>query len=112
MFRKELTFNILKSFEMKQQLEYTTILKNYKHDFSEIYGIKSMGIFGSVARDEHHNNSDLDVYIETNTPNPFILVHIKNDLENLFQCHIDLIRYRENMNPFLKERIEKEGIDV
>ena len=39
----------------------------------------------------------------------FSLVHIKEDIEGLTGKQVDIVRMREKMNPFLKERIEKEG---
>jgi len=46
------------------------------------------------------------------TPNPFILVEIKEELEKLFNRRVDIVRLRNSMNPFLKARIEKEGIVI
>jgi len=46
---------------------------------------------------------------QNRSPNPFILVRIKEDIEGLVQRHVDIVRVREKMNPFLRERIEKEG---
>ncbi len=37
---------------------------------------------------------------------------IKEFLENLFECSVDIVRFRQNMNPFLKQQIENEGIYV
>ena len=71
-----------------------------------------MGIFGSVARGEQTEGSDVDVYLETTKPSLFALVHIKEELQNLFGCPVDLIRLREEMDRLLKSRIEKEGIYV
>jgi uncharacterized protein len=42
-------------------------------------------------------------------PNPFVLVHIKEEIEGLVHKRVDIIRVRNKMNPFLKERIEKDG---
>lgn len=42
----------------------------------------------------------------------FFLVHIKEDIEFLVQNPVDIVRIREKMNPFLRERIEKEGLYV
>ena len=92
--------------------ELLAILHKYKEDYAEKYGIIEIGIFGSFARDEAGDASDVDIYVETRTPNPFILVHIKEDIEQQIQRHVDIIRIREKMNPFLKERIEKEGLCV
>ena len=71
-----------------------------------------MGIFGSVARGEQTEDSDVDVCLETSNPNIFALVHIKEDLQNLFGCPVDIVRMREKMDALLRNRIEKEGIYV
>jgi predicted nucleotidyltransferase len=88
------------------------ILRNFRRDFAEKYGILEIGIFGSTARDEAGEESDVDIFIKTKTPNPFTLVHIKEDIESLTGKHVDIVRLREKMNPFLRERIEKEGLHV
>ena len=85
------------------------ILSGFKRDYAERYGIVEIGLFGSLARNEPRDDSDVDICIKTVTPNPFVLVHIKQFLEELFQRHVDIVRVRENMNPFLKKRIEKEA---
>lgn len=89
--------------------EILNILRKYKRDHAGKYGILELGIFGSTARGDTRIDSDVDICIKTNTPNPFFLVHIKEDLEGLIQRHIDIIRVRDRMNPHLRERIEKEG---
>ena len=89
-----------------------SILRDFKQNYAEKYGILEIGIFGSAARDEIRDDSDVDICIKTKTPDPFILVHIKENIESLVQKHVDIVRIREKMNPFLKERIEKEGVYV
>ncbi|MDD3580099.1 MAG: nucleotidyltransferase domain-containing protein [Desulfobacca sp.] len=85
------------------------VLREFKSDYAEKYGILEIGLFGSMARDEAREDSDVDICIKTKTPNPFTLVHIKEDIERLTGKHVDIIRVREKMNPFLKDRISKEG---
>jgi predicted nucleotidyltransferase len=85
------------------------ILREFKRDYAEKYGILEIGVFGSMARDEAGEDSDVDICIKTKTPNPFTLVHIKEDIEGLTGKHVDIVRVREKMNPFLRERIEREG---
>ena len=41
-----------------------SLLKDFKAKHSSKYGIRRMGVFGSVARGEQYENSDVDVYIE------------------------------------------------
>lgn len=88
------------------------ILYNYKQEHAEQYGIQSLGIFGSVARNEAFPDSDLDICIVTDTPDPYILVHIKEELEKETHQKIDIVRIRDKMNPYLKARIDSEGIYV
>ena len=49
---------------MKTTNEYLTKIRQFKQQFAEKYGIISIGIFGSVARGEQHEESDLDVFVE------------------------------------------------
>ncbi len=84
------------------------ILREFKRDYAEKYGILEIGVFGSTARDEASEDSDVDICIKTRTPNPFALVHIKEDIEQMVQKHVDIVRVREKMNPYLRERIKKE----
>lgn len=88
------------------------ILRDFKQNFSDKYGILELGVFGSIARDDAREDSDVDICIKTKTPNPFAIVHIKEEIESRVRKHVDIVRVREKMNPFLKERIEKEGVYV
>lgn len=92
--------------------EILATLKEYKKQSGEKFGILDLGIFGSAARGETRESSDLDICVRTATPDPFILVHIKEDIENLLGKRVDIIRVRPTMNPFLKKRIEEEGLYV
>jgi uncharacterized protein len=88
------------------------LLRDFKTRNAEKYGITSLGVFGSLARDELRDDSDVDICIRTETPDPFILVHIKDQIELRLHRHVDIVRVRDKMNPFLKQKIEEEGIYV
>jgi predicted nucleotidyltransferase len=88
------------------------VLKQFKNDFAEQFGILRIGLFGSTARNEATSNSDIDIVVETRTPDMFAIVHAKNQLEKLFHKNVDVIRYREKMNPYLKTNIEQEAVFV
>ncbi len=92
--------------------EILEILKLYKTENAEKYGINSLGIFGSFSRDNVKDESDVDIIIETTDPDLFILVHIKDELEELLHKTVDIVRNREKMNPYLKKHIEKDAIYV
>jgi len=95
-----------------QREEVLSILQAYKSDFSQKYGILAIGVFGSVARNEAESDSDVDICIKMKNPDPFNLVHIKEDIESRVKTHVDIIRVREKMNPYLRQRIEKDAVYV
>ena len=90
--------------------EYINALHNYKNECAERYGIERIGIFGSVALGTHHAGSDVDICVEMKIPDMFILIGIKDDLQQIFNRKVDIVRLRENMNPFLLETIRKTAI--
>lgn len=97
---------------MKSTTEYLYLLKEYMKENAQKYSISRMGIFGSVARGEQREDSDVDIYLMTNRPNLFTLVHIKEELQQLFNSNVDIVRMHDNMDAMLKQRITKEGIYV
>jgi len=78
----------------------------------EKYKIIKIGIFGSVARNKYNQESDIDVFVEQKYPDLFLLGRIKIELEEKFNNHVDIIRVRNDINPSLKKRIEKNSIYV
>ena len=52
----------------------------------------------------------VDVCVELQTPSMFCLVHIKDELQHLFGCAVDIVRLREDMDKLLKQNIMEEGI--
>ncbi|MGC8838331.1 MAG: nucleotidyltransferase family protein [Anaerolineae bacterium] len=76
------------------------------------FGIIRLGVFGSVARGEPSLSGDVDVVVEIAQPDLLTLVAIKQELEEMLGRPVDIVRYRDRMNPFLKRRIEQEAIYV
>ncbi|HDD45051.1 MAG TPA: nucleotidyltransferase [Candidatus Desulfofervidus auxilii] len=87
-------------------------LKRYKPILEKKYGISKLGVFGSVARGDVKNSSDVDVVVEIKNIDPFILLDIREELSKLLGCKVDLIRMRKNLNKILRKRIKKEVIYV
>ena len=92
--------------------EALNILKNYKNNNIKKYEILELGLFGSLARNQASSDSDVDICIKTKTPDMFALVHIKEELQILLSNSIDIVRIRDRMNPYLKNRIDNESIYV
>lgn len=95
---------------MKTTSEYLQILKTFKASKAAQYGIIRIGIFGSVARGEQLEDSDVDICVDLATPSMFNLVHIKDDLQQLFGCSVDIVRLRQNMDALLLRNIMEEGV--
>lgn len=94
---------------MMTQQEILETIRDYEQTVRERYQIVRLGIFGSAARDEMTEESDIDVVVEIGKPDLFAMVAIKQDLEELLATSIDIVRYRHNMNPELKRRIDLEA---
>ena len=88
------------------------ILHNYKKEVDNEYNILSIGIFGSVARGESGDDSDVDIVIRISEPDFFMLAGIKDDLEKRLKKSVDIVYYTDSMNPFLKKRIDSEAVYV
>lgn len=84
-------------------------LRHYKQEMGPRYGIEALGVFGSVARSEETAESDVDVVIRMRPPNLLVLSRIRQKLEERMQRPVDIVRYREQMNPFLRQRIDREA---
>jgi predicted nucleotidyltransferase len=95
-----------------QKNKILSTLKESTPALREKYGVTRIGIFGSVARGDAAEKSDVDIVYEMSRPNLFTVVHLKEELEHILHFPVDLVRYRERMNPLLKKRIEKEGVYV
>lgn len=97
---------------MNSRQEYIRLLSDFKTQRGADYGINRIGIFGSVARGEQTEKSDLDIYYEGEPLSLFKIMTLKDELENLLHCTVDIVRLREKMNQVLKKRIKKDGIYV
>ncbi len=76
----------------------------------EAMGVKSLDLFGSVARDEASYDSDVDFFVEFNRPvGLFEFIEVRLYLEDLLDCRVDmgtLDTLRENLRePVLEDVI-------
>jgi predicted nucleotidyltransferase len=94
------------------QKEILETLSRFQKAKGTEYHIRRIGVFGSTARNQMTDTSDIDVVVELSVPDLYILIGIKQDLEDLLKRSVDIVRYRETMNDFLKQRIEQEAIYV
>lgn len=87
-------------------------LSDFKEAFAHKFGILKLGIFGSVARNENTENSDIDIVVEVQKPSLQLMYELREALKQLFGCEVDLVRFRESLRPLFKSNIQKDVIYV
>jgi predicted nucleotidyltransferase len=97
---------------MKTTNEYIRLLRDYKRQHAAEYGIERMGIFGSVARNEQKEDSDIDIYYEGPSMGLKSFVRLPRELEDVLGAPVDVIRRHGNLQPHFVERIMKDIIYV
>jgi predicted nucleotidyltransferase len=97
---------------MKTTSEIVRLLKGFKKRSAAKYGINTLGIFGSYARSQQNEHSDLDVFVVLNEPDFFTLEKIKEELECIIHFPIDIVNYRESLRQSFKENILRDAIYI
>lgn len=89
-----------------------TTLAGLKPELAHQYRVTQLALAGSFARGEATEQSDIDIVADFHGIDLFDLV----DIRELFQKHlgkkVDVIVLSPYMNPYLKDKIEKEAIYV
>jgi len=89
-------------------------LKSNKERYSNQFGVKFIGLFGSFARDEANEKSDIDILyeIEENKKlSMFQYLKLIGELENNFHTKIDLVR-TTTLKPQIKSYIYQDLVYV
>lgn len=92
--------------------EIIKVLKKFKAESAHKYGITSLGIFGSFARSQQDEASDLDVFVTLQESDFFVLEKIKEDLEQLVHSKIDVVNFRDSLRESFKKNILQDAIYI
>ncbi len=88
-----------------------SILHNHQAELQSL-GIKTLELFGSVARDEARQDSDVDFLVEFSIEaSLFDLFRVRHYLEDLLGCNVDL-GTQDALREHLREPILKDTIRV
>ncbi|MEN9558040.1 MAG: hypothetical protein RL141_409 [Candidatus Parcubacteria bacterium] len=72
------------------------------------YGIKKAGLFGSFARGEEQETSDVDILVEPGSRfSLFALAGLQHDLEEAIGRSVDVVT-RGGMSPYMRDEILKD----
>ncbi len=97
---------------MRSTAEIINLLKRFKSTSAHKYGICSLGIFGSFARNQQDEKSDLDVFVTLQDSDFFTLEKIKEELEQLLHFKIDVVNFRDTLRDSFKQNILKDAIYI
>ena len=88
------------------------ILAAHRQAMQQRFGIKSLAVFGSLARDEARVDSDVDILVEFDgTPSFDRYMGLLIFLEDLLGCRVDLAM-PTTLKPRIRPQIEKEAVHV
>ncbi|WP_297487770.1 nucleotidyltransferase family protein [Thermococcus sp.] len=75
----------------KKLEEIEAILRKHKEELRERFGVSSIAIFGSYARGEETELSDVDILVEFERPIGWEIVDLRDYLEELLGLPVDVI---------------------
>jgi hypothetical protein len=92
--------------------ETLRILRMNWKQLQEQFAVRSLLVFGSVARNEATDTSDVDLLVEFGRPTGYFgLVRLQLFLEDLLSCAVDL-GTPASLRPAMRKRIAREAIRV
>jgi len=101
-----------KKYPDMQTSEYLNKLLQFKQQYASEYGIERIGVFGSTARGEQTENSDIDIYYEGKSMGLKSLVDLPMQLEEFLGMPVDVVRKHDNLRPAFVKRIMRDIIYV
>lgn len=96
---------------MSAQQQCIERLKAAAPFLQEEFGVKSLYLFGSMARGDNQEGSDVDICVEM-PPKAFKVVALKLYLQDLLGEAVDVVRRTATLDPFLSKEIERDGVVI
>lgn len=96
---------------MKQR-DAINLLRAHRIELATKDGVHSLSLFGSIARDETTDISDIDLLIEFDRPvGLFGLFELQNHLKQIFGCSVD-VNTPDSLKPRYRSKVLAESLDV
>ena len=86
------------------------LLKTDKDFLKQNFGVIKIGLFGSYAKNQQTQNSDIDLLVEFKEPRFDWIANLQAYMEQKFEKKIEIVRKRELSNSKFFDRVEKEVI--
>lgn len=91
--------------------EVLAALRRERQSLFARYGLKSMALFGSVTRDDHRPDSDVDIMVEFERPVGMEFIDLADELERIVARKVDLVM-RSAVKPHYMTYIQRDLVDV
>ena len=87
-------------------------LKTLKGDVAREYSVKTLGVFGSVARDDQTDQSDIDLLVEFSRPVGFVtFMRLEQFLSDRLGERVDLVT-PDTLKPVIRQDVLSEVVYV
>lgn len=89
-------------------------LQQHRQELARRFSVKSLALFGSVARDEVTNVSDVDLLVEFDPAKAvglFGLFALQDYLEELLGCPVDLGTFA-SLKPHIRDQVLLECVSI
>ena len=96
---------------MKTKEEVLRILQQEKPELVRRYGVKRLALFGSYARDDQHDDSDVDILVEVDPSIGLGFVELAERIEGALGVRAEVVS-RRAIKPRYWEVIQEDLIDV
>jgi len=93
---------------MKTIKEIEETIKKHEKELEERFKVKRIGIFGSYARGDQNEKSDIDILVEFKDPVGFLFIHLADYLEEILGAEVDLVTpdaIKPNRRKYIMEEI-------
>ncbi|SLM33140.1 conserved hypothetical protein [Desulfamplus magnetovallimortis] len=94
------------------KINIINFIKKQKPFLYKKFGVIKIGLFGSYAKGEQFEDSDIDILVELIEPRFQYIAGLQVYLENKFKKKVEIIRMNESDNSFFGENIKKGVIYV
>ena len=93
-----------------QRYEIQNTISSLKPELKKRFSVKQLSLFGSYAREQAHQNSDIDILVDFEiTPDLLTFIELEDFLSQKLGKPVDLVPMRK-LKPVLKKQILHEAI--
>jgi predicted nucleotidyltransferase len=96
---------------MKELATIKQIIKELKPELEKKFHVSSIGVFGSVARNDYSESSDVDIIVDFSQPIGIEFIDLAELLEEKFHEQVDLVS-KKGIKPQYFSSIENDIVYV